>query len=59
MQKMYFEQDSDDVYVILKVDKTIVMREARVIQIIENPLRYFIEGQMTFSSDATMRASWN
>ena len=59
MQKMYFEQDSDNVYVILKVDNAMILRHARVTQVIENPLQYFVEGRMTFNSDAMMRASWN
>lgn len=58
MQKMYFESDTDTAYVILKIDNTIVLRDARITQVIENPLRYFIEGEMILSSDAVMRASW-
>lgn len=58
MQKMYFEPTGDTLYVIVKVDHAIVVRDARITQVIENPLRYFVEGQMVFSSDAMMRASW-
>ena len=58
MQKMYFEPTVDTVYVIVKVDHAIVVHEAHITQVIENPLQYFIEGQMVFSSDAMMRASW-
>jgi hypothetical protein len=58
MQKIYFGEDSDIAYVILKVDNATVLRHARITQVIENPLRYFFEGHMSLSSDAMMRASW-
>lgn len=58
MQKMYFEPETHTAYVILKIDKATIIREARITQVIENPLRYFVEGQMNLSSDAVMRASW-
>lgn len=58
MRRMYLETDPDIVYVILKVDNAIIVRDARITQVIENPLRYFVEGEMDFSCDGMMRASW-
>ena len=58
MQKAYFEDDQKSLYLILKVDNAAVVRRARVTQVIENPLKYFIEGKMALSCDSTMRASW-
>lgn len=58
MQRMHFEADTDTAYVILKIDNIIVLRDARITQVIENPLQYFIEGKMILSSDGPMRAFW-
>jgi hypothetical protein len=58
MYKAYFKPDPEKVYVIIKVDNVIVLRHARITQILENPLSRYIEGEMTFSSDGVMRASW-
>lgn len=46
------------VYVILKVDNAAVLPDARITQVIENPLKYFLEGQMAITCDGMMRASW-
>ena len=34
-------RDSEDVYVILKVDNAAVISDARITQVIKNPLQYF------------------
>ena len=59
MQRMYSENNTDTAYVILKVDNAVVLRHARITHIIENPMRYIVEGEMTLSSDAMMIASWD
>lgn len=58
MHKTYFEPDPEKLYVIIKVDNVIVLRHARITQILENPLSRYIDGEMMLSSDGVMRASW-
>lgn len=43
---------------ILKIDNAAVAKDAKITQVIENPLRYFLDGEMDFSCVGTMRASW-
>ena len=58
MRNMNLKMEEDIVYIILKVDNTIAIRDTRITQIIENPFRYFVEGHMDFRGGGTMRASW-
>jgi hypothetical protein len=59
MRKMHArDSDSEDVYVILKVDNAAVISDARITQVIKNPLQYFLDGHMNISSDGVLRASW-
>jgi len=60
MREMHINRgkDRDQVYVILKVDNAAIIRDARITQIIENPLQSFLDGRMDFSCDGMMRASW-
>lgn len=52
------EIPDNGIYVILKVDNAAVVRAARITQVIENPLKYFLERKMDISSDGVIRASW-
>lgn len=58
MRMMFKRQNTEDVYVILKVDNAAVVQDARITQIIENPLQYFLDERMDISSDSVMRAAW-
>ena len=57
MRNMFLKAEEDIVYVILKVDNAIAVRDARITQIIENPFRYIVNGHMDLSG-GVMRASW-
>lgn len=54
---MYYEGDTDVVYVILKVDNGSVLPDARITQVIENPMQYFAENRWNLSGES-LRASW-
>jgi hypothetical protein len=58
MRNMNLKVEEDILYIILKVDKSIIIRDARITQTIENPFRYFVEGRMDFRGGGTMRATW-
>ena len=52
------EIPDNGIYVILKVDNVAVVRDARITQVIKNPLTYFLEGKMDITCDSMIRASW-
>ena len=59
MRDMFQKAKVEDiVYVILKVDNAIAVRDARITQIIENPFRYIVNGLMDLRGSGAMRASW-
>lgn len=58
MRNMNLKVEEDIIYVILKVDNAITIRDARITQTIENPLRYFVAGRMDFRGGGTIRATW-
>jgi hypothetical protein len=58
MRDMHRKTEDGIVYVILKVDNAIVIRDARITQVIENPSQYFLDGRMDFRGGGAMRASW-
>jgi hypothetical protein len=58
MRNMFLKREEDIVYIILKIDNAITVKDARITQVIPNPLGYFLEGHMDFRGDGVMRASW-
>jgi hypothetical protein len=58
MRNMFLKAEDDVVYVILKVDNAIAVRDARITRIIENPFRYIVNGHMDLRGGGAMRASW-
>ena len=61
MRDMFQKAKVEDiVYVILKVDNAIAVRDARITQIIENPFWYIVNRHMDLKglSSGAMRASW-
>ena len=58
MQKI-FHKEVEGVYVILKVDNAIDIRNARITQVTENPWKQVLAGNITITCDGQMRAFWN
>jgi hypothetical protein len=57
-QRLHAHEESNEVYVVVKVDYSLIPGRTRIAQTFIDPIKYLAEGRLSFSASGSTMVSW-